>query len=111
MKRRQEQPKITLDTKVQRDPKQEFSAIDNEVVMLSLKNGEYYYLNPVASKIWELIKEPQKINILIDVLSDEYIVKKDVCRQDVLECINDFSSKGLIIIYDKQNNLQYTASN
>jgi hypothetical protein len=87
---------LTFESVVQRDPGQEFSMIDDEVVMLSLKNGEYYALNSVASRIWEIIEERKTVNEILQILMEEFEVDETTCLQDTLECLADFRQKGLI---------------
>ncbi len=87
---------ITLESVVQRDPGQEFSMIDDEVVMLSLKNGEYYALNSVASRIWVIIEECKAVKEVTAVMMEEFEVDEETCLRDTLECLYDFREKGLI---------------
>ncbi len=88
---------IAMNSKLQRDPDQEFSLIDDEVVMLSLKNGEYYALNSVASRIWEFIEEYKNLQEILEMLMEEFQVDETTCLNDTLECLYDFKEKGLII--------------
>jgi hypothetical protein len=94
-KRKKEE--ITLESVVQRDPDQEFSMIDDEVVMLSLKNGEYYALNSVASRIWEIIGEQRAVKEILEVLMEEFEVDQETCVNDTVECLEDFREKELLI--------------
>lgn len=87
---------IKLESVVQRDPDQEFSMIDDEVVMLSLKNGEYYALNSVASRIWEIIEERKTVDQITEILMEEFEVDHATCLHDTLECLADFRQKELI---------------
>ena len=48
--------KLTLDSKVQRNPEMVSGNMDGEIVMLSLQRGEYFGLDMVGSRIWELIE-------------------------------------------------------
>ena len=87
---------ITPERIVQRDPDQEFSMIDDEVVMLSLKNGEYYALNSVASRIWEIIEKRKTVKEITGILMEEFEVDEATCLKDTLECLYDFREKELI---------------
>ncbi len=87
---------FTLETAVKRDSDQEFSMIDDEVVMLSLKNGEYYALNSVASRIWELIEERTSVREVVHQLQQEYEVDGETCLKETMECLYDFREKKLI---------------
>lgn len=88
---------ITMESIIQRDPEQEFSMIDDEVVMLSLKNGEYYALNSVASRIWEIIEKGTAVKEIAEILMEEFEVDETTCQQDTLECLYDFREKELIM--------------
>ena len=96
MKRFREKPEITLNTVVQRDPAQEFSKIDDEVVMLSLKNGEYYALDPVGSRIWELLEKPQSVQDLIEKLIEEFDVNEEVCKKETVHYLCELKNKELL---------------
>jgi hypothetical protein len=93
---KKEKEKITLDTIVQRDPEQEFTKIDDEVVMLSLKNGEYYALNSVASRIWEIIENEINTEKITEILIEEFDVDKKVCLDETLNCLIEFKDKSLL---------------
>ncbi len=47
---------IGPDTIIQRKSDLLFNEIDGEVVMLSVENSEYYGMDKVGSRIWELLK-------------------------------------------------------
>jgi len=83
---------------IRRKEEQEFSTIDGEVVMLSLSKGAYFSLNEVASRIWELIEEPVRIEKLIDQLLEEYEIKPEECKKETLSCLEDFQKNGLLIV-------------
>ena len=93
--------KLSAHSVVHRDPDQEFSKIDEEVIMLNVNNGEYYALNDVASRIWEMIDTPLKVADLIAKLTEEYEIDKKTCNQDTLNCLEDFKNKSIIIIEDE----------
>jgi len=96
MGRTNKKQEITMETIVQRDPDQEFSKIDDEVVMLSMKNGEYYALNSVASRIWEIIEEQKKLSEVVEILMDEFEVDRETCLEETKECLHDLSEKKLL---------------
>uniref|UniRef100_UPI004056AC2B PqqD family peptide modification chaperone n=1 Tax=Candidatus Electrothrix sp. TaxID=2170559 RepID=UPI004056AC2B len=87
---------IEEDAIVQRDPDQEFTMIDDEVVMLSLKNGEYYALDPVGSRIWEILKEPVEVRLLVRQLINEFDVNEVVCKQETIQYLSELKNKDLL---------------
>lgn len=60
------------------------SPIDDEVVMANLKTDKYYGLNPVSTRIWHLLEEPQRLSDLCDVLMSEFDVDEATCQTEVL---------------------------
>lgn len=85
-----------MESVIQRDPTQVYSFIDNEIVMLSLNEGQYFALNEVASKIWTLIDKPIKVKSLITLLLADFDVERKECESDTLSCIKDFEAKSLL---------------
>jgi len=98
MNRHSEKINISVNSVVIRKVEQEFSELDGEVIMLSLKKGEYYALNSVASAIWNLIGEPVKVETLITSLMKEYDVEYEKCKEDTLKCLQDFNERSLLEI-------------
>lgn len=89
---------INDSTIIKRQPNLVFSKIDEEIVMMSINNGEYYGLDNIGSRIWEIIEKPVSFKELIETLKDEYEVTENQCISDVIEFINALNNKGLISI-------------
>lgn len=45
-----------------------WSDLGGEVVILKLDNAMYYSLDPVGTRIWELIQEPRSVSEIRDTL-------------------------------------------
>ncbi len=87
---------MNLHTILQRNNELTFNLLDNEVVMMNLERGEYYGLNPIGSRIWELLAEATTLENLINKLTEEFDVSFEQCQTDSEEFINDLIEKGLI---------------
>lgn len=70
--------------------------VEDEVVILGLKDGVYYGLNPVGAFIWNLIQEPKTVAEIRGAVLEEYDVEKEVCEKDLMELLTELSDKGLI---------------
>lgn len=70
--------------------------LGGEVVILSLKNGVYYSLNPVGVRIWNLINEPILVQDVLDAIIREFDVEPGQCEEDVLVILEDMAKEGLI---------------
>lgn len=67
-----------------------------EAAILDMKSGEYFGLNPVGARVWNLIQEPRRIGDLVEVLVNEYEVAPERCEQDLLDLIDRLVAKGLV---------------
>ena len=55
------------------------SDLDGETVLMSIETGKYYNMDPIGSRIWELIKDPMSVSQLIDILLGEFKVDREQC--------------------------------
>jgi len=78
---------ITTQTIISRCENLIYKDIDNETVMLSIENEEYYNLNKLGSSIWKYIIDPISIDTLIDKLTEQYDVSRDKCKFETIEFV------------------------
>ena len=88
---------IAPDTILQRKGDLLFNAIDGEVVMLSIENSEYYGMDKVGSRIWELLEQPVSFQVLVAKLMEEYEVSEQQCTDDTLAFLKKLTDKNLVI--------------
>ncbi len=87
---------ILPDTVIQRKLDMLFNEIDGEVVMLSIQNSEYYGMDKVGSRIWELLEKPLSFRELVVKLIEEYEVTEQQCTADTLTFLKKLEDKKLI---------------
>ena len=75
--------------------------LHDELVMMDLDQGKYFSLNPVATRIWDLLEQPRGLKELIKLLMDEYEVDYEQCRCDVEGHIHEMVGLGLVIIVNE----------
>ena len=75
-----------------------FNAIDDEIVMLSIENGEYYGLDAIGSRVWKLIENPVSFEYITSELIQEFNVSESTCIKDVSEFLISLKEKNLIIL-------------
>ena len=75
--------------------------VNGEAVILSMESGIYFGLDNVGVRIWELIQEPTTMNLLLEKLLSEYDVDPNVCRDHLVDFINDLHSRELIEVLGK----------
>jgi hypothetical protein len=70
--------------------------LGEESAILNLKNSVYYGINPVGTRVWNLLKQPRSVEELRDTLLDEYEVDAELCERDLLSLLEKMRSEGLI---------------
>jgi hypothetical protein len=76
------------------------SDLAGEAVILNLRNGMYYGLDAVGSRIWTLIQQPQPVAVLRDTIVAEYDVEAERCERDILTLLTDLAAAQLIEVTD-----------
>lgn len=88
--------KIQLENAILRNPDIDATDLDGEVVMMNMEKGQYFMMNEVGSRIWEIIEEPVKVTSVIDTLLGEFEVNKEECEETVIDFLNKLSYADLI---------------
>lgn len=71
--------------------------LHDELVMMDIEQGKYFSLNPVATRIWDLLETPMAFDELCMVLIDEYDVEPERCRLEVSEHLKEMVRMGLVL--------------
>jgi hypothetical protein len=87
---------ISSDTVVVAAPDQVSTDLEEEAVVLHLKDGVYYGLNPLGARIWKLLEEPRKVGEIRDILVEEYEVAPGPCESDLTGLLQELAARGLI---------------
>jgi hypothetical protein len=78
-----------------------FQKVDGGVVLLNAVNGEYYGLNEIGTRIWELLQEGQSAVSVVACLLQEYNVSEQQLRQDVGKFLGYLQSRGLVEVREQ----------
>jgi hypothetical protein len=76
------------------------SDLAGEVILLSLQTGQYYGLDQVGARIWELVQRPTRVADIRDAIVREYEVDLEQCEHDVLVLVRELVTEGLIEVKD-----------
>lgn len=88
---------ITLDTIVKKNDDIFTGTIDNEMVAISIQSGKYYQLNKTGSRILQMLDQPLPVRELCEAIQGNYKVENNVCRDDILEFMQEMAEKNLIL--------------
>jgi hypothetical protein len=73
-----------------------FSVVDGEAVILELDRGEYYGLNDVGTRVWQLLEKEASVDGVVDKLLEEFEVDRETLAADVLELLQDLEGHQLL---------------
>ena len=73
-----------------------FRELDGEAVVLNLESGVYFGLNPVATRMWQLIAEQHSLVTVLNTLATEYEADQTVLEADLLELGRQLCANGLV---------------
>ncbi len=74
------------------------SRMDNDTVMMHPESGKYFSLNPVATRIWEILDTPRSFREIVEVLLQEFNVQEPVCSSETKDFLMKLLEKDIIEI-------------
>lgn len=67
-----------------------------DFLLFNMDDGNYYSLNEVSCRIWQLCDGTRSVSQIVEALSAEYDAPNDVLAQDVVEILEEFITGKLI---------------
>ncbi|HEX8453197.1 MAG TPA: PqqD family protein [Longimicrobium sp.] len=89
-------PTITPNTPLVRDPALISASLGEEIAMLHVESGRYFFLNGVAAAIWERLEEATTPADLCAALVERYDVSPAQCETEVLSLLGTLLDKEMI---------------
>ena len=78
-----------------------FNNLQGEMVLLNLKTGIYFGLDPVGTRAWQLIQDHGRLGAVRDALLEEYEVSADRISKDLKDLVTRLAEKGLVEVIDE----------
>ena len=72
------------------------SELDGEMVLLNLATEEYYSLNEVGTRLWDLTDGKRTVAEMIDTILQEYEAERAGVTEDVLALFQELTDEGLV---------------
>ena len=88
----------TLTSRVRVNDDVLFQELQGEAVLLNLKSGVYFGLDPVGTRIWQLFAEHEVLAEIAQTIVAEYDVPEDRCSADLLALVGDLERQGLVAV-------------
>ena len=87
---------VNIDSVITKNKEIDDADLDGEKVMMNLDKGQYFMMNEVGSRIWELIEGNTSIVNIIETLTNEYQVDEETCENTVMEFLGRLKDAELI---------------
>lgn len=89
---------INLTTIVMQRQDIDASDLNGEKVMMNLDKGQYFALNDVGSRIWEIISKSVTVREIVEILLAEYDIDEKTCSNSVASFLESMRNAELINI-------------
>jgi len=89
---------LDLNQTVKLSPEVISQEVSGETVLLDLDSENYFGLDEVGTRIWQLIGENGDLQMIHDTLLNEYDVSEQRLQQDMENLIKEISGLGLITL-------------
>lgn len=70
--------------------------LDDETVLLNLQTEEYYSLDDVGSRIWQMVDGHHTVAQIVEAIVAEYSADPAQVTTDVSDLLDELSHEGLI---------------
>ena len=70
--------------------------MNDELAILNIKSGQYFNLNAVATRIWNLLCEHEEIDLVFKMILDEYDVEESLLKKDFDHILNHLNRTQLV---------------
>ena len=87
---------VTINSRVSPDPDAVFRELDGEAVVLSLRSGQYFGLNEVGTRCWQLIEQHHDLRLALEALRAEFEVDDERLQRDLLALVERLRDCGLV---------------
>ena len=72
---------------------------EDGAVLLDIRKGLCYSLNPVAARVWSIVEaSPSGLDLrgLVDVMETHYTISREQLELDIDECLTKLENMGLV---------------
>lgn len=71
--------------------------VEDETILFHLEDGQYYALDEVGGRVWELCDGTRSVADVISVICREFEAPVETIEADVLELLGELASEKLVV--------------
>ena len=73
-----------------------FTTVDDDAVLLNTRSNQYFALDEVGARAWNLLTEGKSLRAAYEILLDEYEVDPVPLERDLLDLVGHLAENGLV---------------
>ena len=77
-----------------------FRDVDGEAVILNLRDGKYYGLDPIGTRMWIVLAEQKQVRAAHCILLEEYAVSAEQLEQDLVQFVDKMAGHELMQVHE-----------
>ena len=89
---------INLDTRISIPENVYTQEVGEETILLDTQGGRYFSLDPVGTRMWQLLRKHEALRPVSEILLTEYDVTPERLESDLLALVTKMVEKGLASI-------------
>ena len=89
---------LSLSSRVKANRDVVFRDLQGELVLLNLKSGVYFGLDPVGTRMWQRLHEHRSLHEVLAALLDEYDVAETRCERDLVGFVRALVENELVTL-------------
>ena len=86
---------INLDTQISIPEEVYTQEIEDETILLDIQSGKYFGLDPVGTRMWQLLRQHGVLRPAYETLLNEYDVTPERLETDLIDLTANMIEKGL----------------
>ena len=87
---------IDFAQKITVSPEALFQEVSGETVILDLNSEQYFGLDEIGTRIWQLLQENADIQTAYETMLQEYDVEPETLKADVEKLLQELINAGLV---------------
>ena len=93
---------ISLTARISVRPNVHIQTVQDEAVILEAGQGQYFGLDAVGTRMWQVLVEAESIQAALPVLLEEYEVDEARLTADIQGLVAKLEARGLIKVEEEQ---------
>ena len=91
--------KLSLTTKISRNPEVAFTQIDDDLVMMGPKDSLFYGVNAVGTEIWSLLEfKTLSLSEICELIQRDFEVNEAQCIEDSMQFVEAMVEQNMLLI-------------